>query len=354
MRLGTPEKIMKERPAVGIKAEDVTRVARLLRRYCGATPEGLEAVLCPLLIPIATLDKTIIKLKGQTHYRASFSMKITRENESVLQIGRTGKFVPGRYLDGGAWLEVAKGRIIKLDENAGVALGEVYTGGTRTDLEAALKNLTQDDLLEIDQYGAAAKVLSGLAEYELCVLAQAQGYKVRRMPEDMARHLGSYANYDFEFEKGGRVQKVEVKSLWGTDTRRARLIHSTTTAPKGEQKDWTEEQRRNFYPTSSCKFTTQDIFAVSLFLRTGNIKDFAFARSVPKDKKKPFGLPRASDYPEHVNQNPSLDIGDGTWFATIDEVWNLDKEALTTGKSVLEDSSLVPPLKEVLKEGAKG
>jgi len=213
--------------------------------------------------------------------------------------------------------------------------------------------LTREDLLEIDQYGAAAKVLSGLAEYELCALAQAQGYKVRRMPEDMARHLGSYANYDFEFEKEGRVQKVEVKSLWGTNTHYARLIHSTTKAPKGDKGTWTEEQKRNHYPTSSCKFTTQDIFAVSLFLRNGNIKDFAFARSVPKDVK-PFGLPRATDFPEHVNQNPSCQIGDGTWFATIDEVWNLDKDALAAGQSGLKDSSLVPPLKEVLQKGVEG
>lgn len=340
---------MKSENTPVLKTEELTQIARLLKRYCGATAEGLEAVLCPLLVPIDTLDKKIIKLKGQTHYRASFTLKITPENQSVLQIGRTGKFVPGKYLGGAAWLEIAKGRVIKLDEDAGIAFGEVYTGGKRPDLEAALKKLTTDDLLEIDQYGAAAKVLSGLAEYELCAFAQAHDYKVRRMPEDMARHLGSYANYDFEFEKGGKVQKVEVKSLWGTNTQYARLIHSTTTAPKGSKDEWTDEQKRNYYPTSSCKFTTQDIFAVSLFLRTGNIKDFAFARSVPKDVKT-FGLPRATGYPEHVNQNPSCQIGDGTWFATIDEVWDLDKQALAEGKSKLTDSSLVPPLKETLKK----
>ena len=344
---------MKLEKAAGVASKDLTRITRLLRRYCGATPEGLEAVLCPLLVPIHALDKKIFKLEKQTHYRASFTVRITPENQSVLQIGRTGKFVPGGYGEGAAWLEVAKGRIIKLDEANGIALGEIYTGGKRTDLEAALKKLTKDDLLEIDQYGAAAKVLSGLAEYELCALAQARGYRVRRMPEDMARHLGCYANYDFEFEKGGRVQKVEVKSLWGTNTQYARLIHSTTTAPKGEEEDWTDEQRKNYYPTSSCKFGTQDVFAVSLFLRTGNIKDFAFARSVPKDEKS-FGLPRATGYPDHLNQNPTCRIGDGTWFATIDEVWNLDREALAEGKSNLKDSSLVPPLKKVLNKDAKG
>ena len=76
------------------------------------------------------------------------------------------------------------------------------------------------------------------------------------------------------------------------------------------------------YPTSSCKFTTQDFFAVSLFLRTGNIQDFAFARSIPDDAK-PYGLPRAQKYPEHVNQNPTCEVGDGTWFGSLNEVWNL-------------------------------
>lgn len=46
------------------------------------------------------------------------------------------------------------------------------------------------------------------------------------MPEDCAKHLGTYYNYDFEFEKNGITKKVEVKSIWGTDTRFARLIHS--------------------------------------------------------------------------------------------------------------------------------
>jgi len=121
-----------------VKAEELDQIARLLKRYCGATAEGLEAVLCPLLVPIETLDKKITKLKGQTHYRASFTVEITPENQSVLQIGRTGKFVPGKYLEGAAWLEIAKGRIIRLDEAGGTAYGEVYTGGKRGNLEEAL------------------------------------------------------------------------------------------------------------------------------------------------------------------------------------------------------------------------
>jgi hypothetical protein len=279
------------------------KFAELLKRYTGATSESLLAVLCPLLIPINTLDKAIHRLPGQKHYRASFSVKITEENKIVLQRGRTGKFVPESYLSGGSWSEIAKGRIIDIDTNKNIANGEIYVGSNKKNLECALRNLDKTAYLEIDQFGASAKVLSGLAEYMLVERAQAEGYSVIRMPEDTARHLGIYYNYDFEFEKDGISRKIEVKSIWGTDTRYARLIHSS--GPD--------------YPTSSCKFETQDIFAVSLFLRTGNIKDFAFARSVPSDIK-PYGLPRAEKYPEHVNQNPICTIGDGIWFETINEV----------------------------------
>ena len=280
----------------------------LAGRYRGADPDALIGILCPILIPIRSLDKTIIKIPGQTHYRASFTVSLTDSNQELLVRGRTGKFVSREYILGeDIWKEIAKGRFINIDHQTKIAEGEVYTGAGRETLESSLSQLTERDYIEIDQYGAAAKVLSGLVEYSLSRHATSRGYHVQRMPEDMARHLGLYYHYDFEFNKGGVTKTVEVKSLWGTDTTYARLIHSKT-------KD---------YLTSSCKFDTQDIFAVSLFLRTGDIRDFAFARSVPIDVK-PYGLPRASNYPEYVNQNPSCEIGDGTWFATIDEVWHLD------------------------------
>ncbi len=293
-----------------------------MRRYGGATSEGFLAVLCPLLIRVHALDPTITKLSGQSHWRASFSVQLTDANRSVLVRGRTGKFVPPDFAHGGAWREIAKGRIIELDETAGLARGEVYTGGRKADLISALEQFQGGEFLEIDQFGAAAKVLSGLAEYELVQIARTAGYEVRRMPEDMAQHLGSYRNYDFEFSKNGQTRKVEVKSIWGTNTRFARLIHSLTSPPSGPEASWTEEQRRNYYPTSSCKFTTQDIFAVSLFLRTGRISDFAFARSAPRSPTNPHGLLAAEGFPEHVNQNPSCEIGDGTWFGTLSEVWD--------------------------------
>ena len=47
--------------------------------------------------------------------------------------------------------------------------------------------------------------------------ARKRGFAVRRMPEDVARHIAGYYNYDFQIEKDGRTARVEVKSLWGTD-----------------------------------------------------------------------------------------------------------------------------------------
>lgn len=298
---------------------------RMLTRRYMAEPEALIAVLCPLLIPIRTLDKTIQILPGQTHARASFTVQLTEENSGVLVRGRTGKFVPGNYAAGApGWREIAKGRIISVDPIAKIAEGEVYLGfgGNVKTLEVAITQLSSGDFLEIDQYGTGAKALSGLTEYYLVQHLKSRGYNVLRMPEDMAGHLGSYLNFDFEVEKAGVRRRLEVKSLWGTNTKYARLIHSTTTRPKGEPTSWTPQQIANYYPTSSCKFTTQDFFAVSLFLRSGRIEDFAFARSVPRDEK-PHGLPRAGKFAEHVSQNPACAVGDGTWFATLDEVWDL-------------------------------
>ena len=296
----------------------------LTRRYT-ADPEALIAVLCPLLVPIHTLDKTIRILPGQMHARATFTVQLTEENYGVLVRGRTGKFVPAGYGSGEpGWREIAKGRITIVDSNAGTAEGEVYLGfgGNEASLTEAIAQLSADDFLEIDQYGVSAKALSGLTEYYLVRDLKTRGYRVLRMPEDMAGHLGSYKNFDFVLEKDGLSRSLEVKSLWGTNTKFARLIHSLTAKPKGPPETWTAQQKANHYPTSSCKFATQDFFAVSLFLRTGNIADFAFARSVPRDEQQ-HGLPRARKHPEHVGQNPLCRIGDGTWFATIDEVWNL-------------------------------
>ena len=285
---------------------DFEALFRLLtRRYGEVSPEALTKVLCPLYIEMSSLDKSIIKIHGQTHYRASFTVELTESNQEVLVVGRTGKFIPVAHLHGEPWREIAKGRIIDIQD--GQAIGEVYLGSSpKANLQSALDLLSPEDILEVDQYGAAANVLSALTESMLATVLKSRGYVVKRMPEDKAKHLGVYANYDFEVSQSNVMKKVEVKSLWGTDTRYARLIHST-----GRD-----------YPTSSCKFDTQDIFAVSLFLRTGNISDFAFARSVPADQFT-YGLPRSSKYLDHVNQNPLCNIGAGVWFSSIDDVWNL-------------------------------
>ena len=210
---------------------------RLTKRYGGATAEALESILCPVLIPIRTLDKTVFKLPKQSHHRASFTIAIDADCEDLIVPGRTGKFVPAAYREGGAWKEIAKGRILKVDAKKRIAMGEVYCGGKKAELETVLAELSEGDFLEIDQYGAAAKVLSGLVEYSLVQVLKDAGYTVRRMPEDMAKHIGEYAHFDFIAEKGGITKKIEAKSLWGTNTKFARLIRSRT---KG-------------CPTSSCK-----------------------------------------------------------------------------------------------------
>lgn len=278
----------------------------LIRRYGDIQPEALIKVLCPLHVDIENLDKRVFKVPGQSHWRASFTTIVNEESRGAITVGRTGKFVPRAHLSGAPWKELAKGRILNVDPQTGVADGEVYVGSGKRNLELALQELTDQDVLEIDQFGASAKILSALVESTLATELEEQGFIVKRMPEDMARHLGAYANYDFEVTRGGVTKKVEVKSIWGTDTRYARLIHSAGVD----------------YPTSSCKFATQDFFAVSLFLRTGNIADFAFARSVPDDVAT-YGLPRSSNYPDHVNQNPLCTVGDGHWFGSLAEVWDL-------------------------------
>lgn len=257
----------------------------LTRRYT-AEPEALIAVLCPLLVPIHTLDKQIFIVEGQAHARASFTVRVNADTSGVLVRGRTGKFVPASYGGGEpGWREIAKGRIIDVDATTGIAQGEVYLGfgGREEQLRVAIAELSEHDFLEIDQYGVAAKALSGLSEYYLVENLKSRGYHIVRMPEDMAAHLGAYMNFDFLIERDGVRKRLEVKSLWGTNTAFARLIHSTTTAPPGNPDSWTAQQKANYYPTSSCKFATQDIFAVGMFLRTGNIREFAFARSVPRD-----------------------------------------------------------------------
>jgi hypothetical protein len=81
---------------------------RLTKRYGDVTPKALESIFCPVLIPIHTLDKTIHKVAGQSHYRANFTIKIDADCEDLVVPGRTGKFVPKTYKDGSVWREITE------------------------------------------------------------------------------------------------------------------------------------------------------------------------------------------------------------------------------------------------------
>ena len=93
-----------------------TLFERLTKRYGGATPEALEGILCPVLIPIRTLDKKVYKMEGQPHWRASFTIAIDGDCEDLIVPGRTGKFVLNSYGSGGGWKEIAKGRILNRND----------------------------------------------------------------------------------------------------------------------------------------------------------------------------------------------------------------------------------------------
>jgi len=69
-------------------------------------------------------------------------------------------------------------------------------------------------------------------------LADARGY---------GQALGELSQFDYEIEKNGVKKKVEVKSIWGTNTRFARLIHSLSRKkPSGDPATWTPDQKRNY------------------------------------------------------------------------------------------------------------
>jgi len=279
----------------------------LLARFRGATLEMLEEVLVPLQVPLADVGTDQVRY-GPGH-GVSFSVQIGNENPSVIR-GRSGKVIPREAASGRVtWKELVKARIH--ETGPGWARGELH-GGNKEELRQRLSGVHKGDILEIDRYGITAKLESALTEAALVKHALERGYTVTRMPEDIARHLGSYHHFDFLFRKGDVEKRVECKSLWGTDTRYARLIHS-----KGSN-----------YKTSSCKFATQDIFAVNMWLRTGVITDFAFARSIMRTEARPYGLPPATIkggglLEEYVHQNPTVNLGDGVWFPAVDDVWNL-------------------------------
>ena len=81
--------------------QDYQNLFQKIAQRCGGVDlEGLEKVLCPILIPIHSLDKTIVKLSGQSHYRATFTVEVQDEWKELMQRGRTGKFIPEGSLKG--------------------------------------------------------------------------------------------------------------------------------------------------------------------------------------------------------------------------------------------------------------
>ena len=285
---------------------EVRLVEQLLHRFNGATLDMLAEVLTPLQVELATIDRQSMLKRGSA-WSVLFTGTPGARNTHI-QRGRTGKVVPrGSTVGTEPWREIIKARIHRADDDW--CFGELHAP-SRDNLEALLDEIEpQDVVLEIDRFGAAAKVESALTEAAFERQAISEGFVLWRMPEDTARHLGVYARFDFLVADpaSGAERRFELKSLWGTDTRYARLISSKTATN----------------PTSSPRFDAQDIFAVNLWLRTGRLTDIAFARSRPHDPKHPHGLPPATRFPDHVNQNPTCSPGDGVWFGSIREVWDL-------------------------------
>ena len=300
----------------------------LRRRYGSIPSELLELAILPLRMPIS-------KITG-TQFEISDLPKDTK-----LAPGRTGKIVSQQYVAGqSSWSEVLKGKLVEVTKNS--LRGEFYH--MRKDrLKKGLSLVKAGDYFEIDRFGITSKLESSLTEAAFIVVAENEGYAVTKMPENLSVELmpnmlsylkseglmvsaleylkkeeraKGWPHFDFLVRKDSRVYRVEVKSLWGTDTSKARLIHSLTEGWK----------------TSSCRFRDQDIFAVNLWLRTGNVMDFAFAVSHIKDKGHDFGLPPATSKGEsgkkvkllsYVHQNPECEVGNGTWFDKLSNVTNL-------------------------------
>ena len=315
-------------PNDDLEDEEATQLVKeLLKRYSGSPFEMLQQAIVPMRAVIIEINDT------------EFVAKYPKSRIHIIP-GKTGKVIPKESTTGDqVWREIVKGRVCEIEDDQ--FIGELYAM-RKSDLEKGLKEVKVGDFFEIDCFGAMSKIESGMTEAALAEVALREGYNVTRMPENIAVHIKpnlekflegttlpesvieiikkderakGWPNFDFLIEKDGISRRMEVKSLWGTDTSKARLIHT-----KGGR-----------WETSSCRFEDQDIFAVNLWLRTGNIMNFGFARSVLKDASHPYGLPAATKredgekvlIPEHVHQNPDCEIGNGSWFEKIDEVWEL-------------------------------
>lgn len=304
-------------------------VSFLLRRFGGATPEMLDRVLTPYRLRIvdifpAVIDEEPKKKKKKSKPRKSKKPKVAKKQFraevpgdvwTAFEQGTTGKVVPRAYVEGeGSWREIVKARILRSFPDH--VEGELYFSGPR--MEAALAEVSVGDYLEIDPFGVTSKVESALAEAAFFREAERLGFAVVRMPENVAMHIGTQSYYDFRLRKDGKEYWVELKSLWGTDTTKARLIHTVSRDGAGKNKS---RKDRQVWRTSSCRFEDQHIFAISMWLRTGRITDFAFAVSVSEDQHSTWGLPKVPKFPEHVTQNPPVpDPPSGVWIQNLLEV----------------------------------
>lgn len=284
----------------------------LLQRFGGATPEMLVRVLTPYRLRL----KAIEQIKDGKRIKAHFKADVPEDVWSAFVEGTTGKIISRAHVEAdGVWGEIIKGRILASDGKS--VSGELYFDAPR--YSNALKRVKEGDYLEIDPFGVTSKIESALCEAAFFRTAADLGFAVTRMPENVAMHVGTQNYYDFRLEKNGRAYRVELKSLWGTDTTKARLIH-TVSKGGGSGKNSARKDKQ-IWSTSSCRFVDQDIFAVGLWLRTGKVTDFAYALSESQDKCKEWGLPAAKKHPTHVTQNPSIsDPPTGQWTQDLREV----------------------------------
>jgi hypothetical protein len=270
----------------------------LLQRFGGATPEMLDRVLTPYHLRLVNISTESVA--GSKKSRIVFRAKVPNEVWTTFEEGTTGKVVPKDYVEGNSpWREVVKGRILRsLPDHVD---GELYFDAAR--LKTALAEVKHGDYLEVDPFGVTSKIESALCEAAFFLKAQEYGFNVTRMPENVAKHIGTQNYFDFRLEKDSVCYRVELKSLWGTDTTKARLIHTVSRDGGGKN---SARKDRQIWATSSCRFKDQDIFAVAMWLRTGCITDFAFALSISDDKSAKWGLPHVPAHPSHVTQNPPI------------------------------------------------
>lgn len=286
-----------------------TTIEALLARFGGATAEMLDRVLTPYRLRVSSIHAAP---DGKS---AQFEADIPADVWTAFEEGTTGKIVPKAHIKGNApWKEIIKARIRKAREHC--VVGELYFAPSR--FAAALREVKVGDYLEIDPFGVTSKIESALCEAALFQVATAAGFTVTRMPENVAKHVGTQNYFDFRLKRASHVYRVELKSLWGTDTTKARLIHTVSKEGGGKNSKRDDKQ---VWSTSSCRFQDQDIFAVSMWLRTGRVTDFAFALSVPESRHKKWGLPVVPDYPHHVTQNPPIDDPpSGSWTMDLNEI----------------------------------